>query len=70
MSRPIILNGQNYGSVEIRIVNGPWPYMGVAVHDPRLSAPENWHYLDDKDLWRLDRMVKKCMAARKKRKAK
>lgn len=58
--KDIVLNGTNYASVRIKMVDGPVPYLGVEVHDPRLNAPANWHSIEDKDLWRLERAIKKC----------
>jgi len=64
--KPIILDGPDYISCQIKMVEGEIPYLGVEVHDPRLTAPANWHYLEDKDLYRLELAIKKCRKAYKK----
>lgn len=66
--KPIILNGPDYGSVHVKLIGGPYPYIGVEVHDPRLTAPANWHHLEDKDVARLIKALQKCQKANQKRK--
>lgn len=66
---PIILGGPDYGSVQIKMIPGGLPYLGVEVNDPRLTSSSRWHPINDKDLWRLELAIKKCRKAQKGRKS-
>lgn len=58
--RKIILDGPDYGTVDIQMTEGPLPSIFVFVHDPRLTAPPRKHFIAEKDLHRLERAIKKC----------
>lgn len=50
------------------MIKGRIPYLGVLVEDEFEADKDRWHPLNDKDLWRLEKAVKKCREAIKKRK--
>ena len=64
--KEIILDGPDYGSVKIKMVEGGISYLGVETNDSRLTAYPRWHYIEDKDLYRLELAIKKCRKALKK----
>lgn len=68
--KPIILNGRDYTSCQIKFEDGPYGYIGVEVHDPRLTAPANLHFLEDKDVARLIKALQKVQKSIIKRRKK
>lgn len=54
----------NVNAVEIQLIGGPYPYLGIDIKEP--GKPTRWHPIADKDLYRLEKAIRKCRKALKK----
>jgi len=52
--KPIELKPCGTDAVKIELIGGGAPYLGVSINN------EQWFYISDRDLWRLERAIKKC----------
>ena len=64
--KDIILEGTDYTSVKIKMVDGPVPYLGIDVDDPRLTSGDRWYLIPDNELWRLRKALDKILRVKEK----